>query len=223
MSTQVVGCHNCRRLLMEWVVESGLTLNHQNRNYCRFCYSELRMAGKLDAHGDDSGLLTAVLQEITATKQDGKKQPRYVAHACPACSARFRVRMGKQKKVEGLCPKCGAYLSIEADKVKALGVRAQIVRSVSQRMGVPPESVDQMLRFFFDELSAQLAERPFLALPDLGNFRVFCNDKGVAFDASTVDITFRPSSKLLKRIVERQKTRVQNKAPRTIPPTKPRR
>lgn len=211
MAASKITCHNCQRLIAPWVADAGVTLNHQGRDFCRFCYAELRSAGRVVPRGDDAGLLAAVNRELSeAPSKSGARRtaatsPSIVAGECPSCHAHFTVDLGPRATVEGSCPSCRTFLEIGKGKVKQLSVRKLMVRSISQRCGQPPELVGQMFDFFIDELAAQMAERPFMYFGELGNFRVQGLNRGAPVKPREVDVIFRPNRRLIERIVDRQK------------------
>lgn len=207
MASGVYGCDQCGRLLAEWVVESGLTLNHQGKNYCRLCYAELRQAGRVKPHKDDQKLIRTVSKEHGQLPSESgvvqiRKTPgeTWVEANCPSCRRPIRAQLRSRSKVAAACMGCRAHLEITPSGVSWVRTaRLGIVNNIASRLGMQPRDVDNVLKFFFDEVAAQMAEGRYMTFREFGSLRVLPDDgpKGIKVD-------FSPSKFLIDSVKERR-------------------
>jgi nucleoid DNA-binding protein len=137
----VLRCAACQRLISKWVADLGYTINHGNKNYCRFCYVQLRNAGKIHANGDDIEFMNGINWELSLIDQVNQKRgcekksisndirasapcrvrtkktvakglPKFVDPSSTVIPSDERAaRVAPTLKQEGLCPACRSSLS----------------------------------------------------------------------------------------------------------------
>jgi hypothetical protein len=198
------GCHRCARLLAGWVVDSGLTLNHQGKNYCRFCYVQLRQEGKIPAHKDDKEFLVRVAREQRSPSSSRTvkaiRDGQWVTGQCPSCQAPVRFQLAPRRKMNYACTKCRAHLEISAGLIQWVrAAQFSMVNNIAYRLGIRPRQVESVLQFFFDELAGQLAEGRYVTFRDLGSLQARPSEK-----PNAVGVDFVPSQVLLQSIVDRR-------------------
>lgn len=191
-----------------WVADSGLTLDRDGRNYCRFCYAELRNSGSLKKRQEDSHLLDAVKRENSRELAAVKSVTGSgVLRKCPCCSHKLRIRKRSAqpiKKRMAACPVCRAMLEIHADRIQwSRATRMHMMNSVAYRLGLSPATVEDVVHFFFDELAAQMAEGKYVPFKELGSFSIVTDAKSPAGSVKGVKIGFASSKQFRKLIQDR--------------------